>query len=109
VVIGDLNHVGAQALAGRLGKEQDIKPLQMDVTNSQDWLHAVNVCVESWGSLDILVNNAGTTYKNKVSINYFSFLMEQRCSDEGEDTKAIPSWTNVNYSAAIVNPRSYSR
>ena len=45
--------------------------MKMDVTQESDWKKAVDICIEKFGWIDIVVNNAGTTYKNKVSLNYY--------------------------------------
>jgi 3(or 17)beta-hydroxysteroid dehydrogenase len=67
VVIGDILEAEGQQV------EADIKAsggsavfVRLDVTQEEDWQHAVALSVERFGKLDILVNNAGISRQSRV-------------------------------------------
>ena len=60
VMIGDVLTSLGRDTAGRLGAGgAKVGFVQLDVTNEQDWIAAVNATVDTLGGFDILVNNAG--------------------------------------------------
>jgi len=57
IVIGDILDAEGEALSAELGG--NVIYVHLDVTKSDDWIHAVDTAVQHFGGLDILVNNAG--------------------------------------------------
>ncbi|WP_434994371.1 glucose 1-dehydrogenase [Arthrobacter sp. Ld5] len=57
VVIGDVLDGEGEETAQRIGSGTVY--VHLDVTSPQDWQHAVDAAVGTFGGLDILVNNAG--------------------------------------------------
>ncbi len=57
VVIADLNHDGAAAVARELGEAALAVPL--DVTSEEGWQTALGTTIDRFGRLDIVVNSAG--------------------------------------------------
>jgi 3alpha(or 20beta)-hydroxysteroid dehydrogenase len=57
VVIGDVLDAAGRAVAEKLG--DSCRFVHLDVTESDQWAAAVEVCVSEFGRLDALVNNAG--------------------------------------------------
>jgi 3alpha(or 20beta)-hydroxysteroid dehydrogenase len=55
--------------------------VHLDVTNEEDWRHAVQVAVERYGKLDILINNAGIVIP-RVPI-------EERTAEEWDRVMAV--------------------
>ena len=60
VVLGDVLDDAGRALEAEIvGAGGEAVYLHLDVTNEDDWRHAVAVATQRFGSLDVLVNNAG--------------------------------------------------
>lgn len=60
VVFGDIRDAeGTQVEADIRAAGGDAAYVHLDVTNEDDWQHAVHTAVSRYGRLDILVNNAG--------------------------------------------------
>lgn len=58
VVIADIDEEKGKALSDEIGGEQSFF-VQLDVTDYENWLQALDACVERFGKLDVLINNAG--------------------------------------------------
>lgn len=60
VVFGDVrDNDGKQVEAAIRASGGEATYVHLDVTNEDDWRHAVNEAVSRYGKLDILINNAG--------------------------------------------------
>lgn len=61
LVLGDLNLDGAQAIADQINTADVGKAIAvaMDVTRRADHTHAVQACVDAFGSINVYLNNAG--------------------------------------------------
>ncbi|MGW3468429.1 glucose 1-dehydrogenase [Saccharopolyspora sp. NPDC000995] len=60
VVVGDVLDEPGENLAADLGDAAQY--VHLDVTDENDWLHAVDLTVRRFGKLDALVNNAGVLH-----------------------------------------------
>jgi glucose 1-dehydrogenase len=59
VVIGDVDGALLAKTAGELGKPNDLRPVEADVSKRADVDGLVAAAIETFGKLDIMVNNAG--------------------------------------------------
>ena len=67
VVIGDvLDQEGSKVAAEIAEAGQDAIYLHLDVTSEEDWRHAIETAVSSFGKLNVLVNNAAIWRKGTV-------------------------------------------
>ncbi|MBE9373816.1 glucose 1-dehydrogenase [Saccharopolyspora sp. HNM0983] len=77
VVIGDILDDEGKALADELGSAARYVPL--DVTEPDQWQHAVSTAVQEFGRINVLVNNAGIV--NGSAIQKFDLQQWQRILD----------------------------
>ena len=67
VVLADINEEMGERTASSIRESAGGAVfVRLDVTNEQDWIHAVNTTVANFGRLDVVVNNAGTSALYKV-------------------------------------------
>lgn len=62
VVVADLNHKGAEAVADAIGK--NAIAVQADVSRKEDVDAMVASAMDTFGRVDIMINNAGFTHRN---------------------------------------------
>jgi 3-oxoacyl-[acyl-carrier protein] reductase len=62
VVVADLNMLGAEEVAGRIGEAA--RAVSVDVSIKADVAKMIDVAIDSFGRIDIMVNNAGYTHRN---------------------------------------------
>ncbi|MBA8877119.1 SDR family oxidoreductase [Phyllobacterium myrsinacearum] len=62
VVVADLNHKGAEAVADAVGK--NAIAVQADVSRKEDVDAMVAAAMDAFGRVDIMINNAGFTHRN---------------------------------------------
>ncbi|KAH8897125.1 NAD(P)-binding protein [Thozetella sp. PMI_491] len=65
VLIGDIDLQGANALKAKLGADDRIVAIKMDISSPDDWKAAVDETLKTWNKLDIVVHNAGINYPPK--------------------------------------------
>lgn len=69
VLIGDINLKGAKAVAKAIGK--NASAIGLDITQADQWEHALDEASAQFGRLDVLINNAAIVhpgYADKVSL-----------------------------------------
>jgi 3alpha(or 20beta)-hydroxysteroid dehydrogenase len=69
VMIADINLEGAEAVASQIGK--GTRAIELDITSDEEWLRALDLAWQHFGSLDVLLNNAAiahTGYARNVSL-----------------------------------------
>ncbi|TCD16581.1 SDR family oxidoreductase [Oricola cellulosilytica] len=62
VVVADLNRLGAEEVAGKIGP--NAVPLAVDVSIQTDVAKMADLAMQEFGRIDIMVNNAGYTHRN---------------------------------------------
>ncbi|ULO10465.1 SDR family NAD(P)-dependent oxidoreductase [Paenibacillus sp. 19GGS1-52] len=75
------------------GNESNVLALELDVTNSEQILNAVNEAIEKFGTIDVLVNNAG--------IGYFSSV-EESVEEETRKMFEINFWGLMHVTNAVL-------
>lgn len=105
VVLADINHAAATALAAELGA--NAAAVACDVTNGEQVQAAVRFCVEHFGVPDIVVNNAGTTHRNQplmdVDEQTFDRVFAVNVKSIFHMTKAIVPLMRERKSGSIIN------
>jgi NAD(P)-dependent dehydrogenase (short-subunit alcohol dehydrogenase family) len=86
VIVADLDPVGGERVANY--HEHNMAFVKMNVSKEEDWEMVVENTLRRWGRLDVVVNNAGTSYRNKVSLLVFFFVvigevMVRKCKKVG--------------------------
>jgi 3alpha(or 20beta)-hydroxysteroid dehydrogenase len=82
VVFGDVRDAEGQQVEAEIRASGGAAVyVHLDVTNEEDWRHAVQVAVERYGKLDILINNAGIVIP-RVPI-------EERTAEEWDRVMAV--------------------
>lgn len=93
IVVADLNLVGAEAVAGSIGKRAIA--VHTDVTRKEEIDVMVQATLEKFGRVDIMVNNAGFSHRNGSMLGV----------DEGTfDLIAAINMKAIYYSALAVVP-----
>ncbi|MES2785313.1 MAG: SDR family NAD(P)-dependent oxidoreductase [Pseudomonadota bacterium] len=80
VVVGDIDHVRGEALANEINRSSDRESAvftKLDVTQSGQWMAAVELAESRFGGLNVLVSNAGV------------------CSMEGLLSESEATWDRV--------------
>lgn len=62
VVVADLNRLGAEEVAGKIGA--NAIPVAVDVSIQTDVARMADLAIQEFGRIDIMVNNAGYTHRN---------------------------------------------
>jgi 3alpha(or 20beta)-hydroxysteroid dehydrogenase len=82
VVFGDVRDAEGQQVEAEIRASGGAAVyVHLDVTNEEDWRHAVQMAVERYGKLDILINNAGIVIP-RVPI-------EERTAEEWDRVMAV--------------------
>ncbi|MET7335616.1 glucose 1-dehydrogenase [Nonomuraea sp. NPDC005650] len=63
VILGDIRDEQGAALASATGATY----VHLDVANAHDWAHAIDVTLNTHGTLNVLVNNAGVLQHRSIS------------------------------------------
>lgn len=73
VVLADINLEGAERLARELGENAIAS--RCDVTQAEQVMATVQLCVDQFGVPDVVVNNAGTTHRNQplMDVDEYTF------------------------------------
>jgi 3-oxoacyl-[acyl-carrier protein] reductase len=111
VVVGDLNHDGAEAAAKRLGGDDVALAVRCDVTVAADVDTLVGAAVERFGGLDIMVNNAGITRDatmRKMTEEQFDEVIAVHLKGTWNGTRKAAAIMRENKWGAIVNMSSLS-
>ena len=63
--------------------------IKTNVAKEEDWEQLIENTLDKFGRMDILVNNAGTSYRNKVSLSFFSHQFHLSIFWKGAEYRTI--------------------
>ena len=106
VAIVDINHDGADTVAGELGDAAIAIPC--DVSSSTDVTRAVNSTIDVFGNVDIVINNAGWSHPNQPLLDVDEATMRKvydvNVMSIFHMTHAlIPKWREANTKGVMIN------
>ncbi|MFS2293609.1 MAG: glucose 1-dehydrogenase [Actinomadura sp.] len=107
VVFGDVLEEEGRKLAADLGG--DVRFVQMDVTQEDDWRNAVETATTTFGALNVLVNNAGIIRHKTIedmSLDEFRRILDVNLVGQWLGVKAVTPAMREAGGGSIVNVSS---
>ncbi|TDD63518.1 glucose 1-dehydrogenase [Actinomadura rubrisoli] len=107
VVFGDVLADAGAGLAAELG--DDVRFVRMDVTDPDDWRHAVETATTAFGALHVLVNNAGIIRHKTIedmSLEEFRQILDVNLVGQWLGVKSVTAALRAAGGGSIVNVSS---